>query len=470
VLLINKFEGKLKYLFSNLFTGVFMAADSAGTQPQIRRSLHDVSLAAHYGSVLFHFALCVFLSELEQGQGVFLPSFSGLTPPQKSIYLIPHFYGQGANNLFIEFQLYTILSKISNRRLCLTPFHRFYLDTSGRPWIPVEETFDVHRLQSFVKTSSLASCRHACGNQLDLVWNFASKQAPDKQYNRFGFQNVTGFRKFKKWVNMHQELQSWETVNDISKSLRKYQDLKCVSAYGGFSTVPLERTYMALLSHMTTSEYIVQSAKFVVKSLFHDDHYLAVHWRFEEQKCASKNLARYKLYGSGEACFYAGVWEPPHPWLRLISGAKISETINIMMTRYGIQHAYIATDGEKHEVFQAVKQQTGAKQVSDCMACKIPSENFLLSKVEQEICATSFLFLGTRLSSWTSLVMLQRTLHTPNNVDSYIDVLSCKCGPEGFPQPRPGTKYYLNLYLNHFSPAFSKVKPRGWPDHDQLLD
>ena len=68
-------------------------------------------------------------------------------------FMIPFLRGQGLNNQLWEYRNAAIIARASNRVLCLEPFHRFYLQKSGRIFIPFHELFDVDSLQVFVKTS-----------------------------------------------------------------------------------------------------------------------------------------------------------------------------------------------------------------------------------------------------------------------------------------------------------------------------
>lgn len=53
-------------------------------------------------------------------------------------FIVPYITGLGVNNQLWDFTAAAILAKATDRLLCLAPFLRFYLDTSGKPGIPFE--------------------------------------------------------------------------------------------------------------------------------------------------------------------------------------------------------------------------------------------------------------------------------------------------------------------------------------------
>ena len=64
-----------------------------------------------------------------------------------SNYIVPYLRGQGLNNQLWELRSSAYIAKAENRVLCLVPFHRFYMQKSGRER-PVNSTLNLIKFES----------------------------------------------------------------------------------------------------------------------------------------------------------------------------------------------------------------------------------------------------------------------------------------------------------------------------------
>ena len=93
----------------------------------------------------------------------------------KTRYHIPYLRGQGLNSQLWELRSSAYIAKAENRVLCLVPFHRFYMQKSGREFIPFEELFDVKLLKKYVQVELGEVCARNCEGKLDYNVEFVSK-------------------------------------------------------------------------------------------------------------------------------------------------------------------------------------------------------------------------------------------------------------------------------------------------------
>ena len=80
--------------------------------------------------------------------------------------LIPYLKGQGLNNQLWEYRTAAIIARATGRILCLEPFHKFYLERSGREFLPFAELFDVYSFNNYVNSSIGGDCVKVCDRKL----------------------------------------------------------------------------------------------------------------------------------------------------------------------------------------------------------------------------------------------------------------------------------------------------------------
>ena len=164
---------------------------------------------------------------------------------------------------------------------------------------------------------------------------------------------------------------------------------------------------------------------------------MAIHWRFEESKCAGfgagigygrdsrsfqakpGNKVVRKLDSSSNLCFYGGRLKgisPEKLLLRMISKEAAAEWILNTMVSHGLSQVYLATDCRDRKLLNWIKRRTGAFTNEDLKVVLDGhisiEDNDVISRLEQQICVDSHVFAGTQKSSWTTTVIEERLEQT----------------------------------------------------------
>jgi len=402
---------------------------------------------------------------------------------EKKNYLIPFISGQGLNNQLWEYRSAAILARSTGRVLCLVPFHRFYLQETGREFIPFQELFDTDSIKKFVQISTIDSCSDQCDREiqqhLQLITN---PNIPFDRKNPFPiaewrpgslklFLKSTGFKyiSVSKMMNIsdYDKANSFNILKPINEAFSRYRNSQCVSIFG---TIPhLSREFLQWSRVLNVNQNIRNAVNEIKSTVFNGKRYIAIHWRFEETKCAGlglgigfgrssnkarkthKNVHLRKSDIGANLCFFAG----PLPaslnkkgiWLRLVSRAAVAKWIMSLAKERKVENIYLATDCHDAKLLQWIKDQTGAKSMIDIISRiskYIPvADNDIVSRVEQQICTESFIFSGTSMSSWTSSVIEERFKDRnsffvqdkfnlirrpdPLNRTLYLDIETCQC-------------------------------------------
>ena len=255
----------------------------------------------------------------------------------------------------------------------------------------------------------------------------------------------------------------------IQVELLKYSIFPCISVLGTVSTMPKE--FLQWSRALKVSQNIRNAVNQVQQDFFFGEPYISTHWRFEETKCAgfgrgigfgrslkkrsipkiNNQLYIRKSDTKADLCFFAG----PLPtfsrkkgiWLRLVSRDAVVKWIKWFMELRENTNIYLATDCDDLKLLQWIKTRTGAKTRSDIesILSQFVSvlDNDVVSRIEQQLCSESSIFLGTSMSSWTSSVIEERfqgrssffmqdkynIVRMPdlNNNTLYFDIEVCDC-------------------------------------------
>ena len=406
---------------------------------------------------------------------------------ESNTYLIPFISGQGLNNQLWEYRSAAIIAKATGRRLCLEPFHRFYLQDTGSKFIPFEDLFDEKSLERFVLIATRKECAQKCENSihrhLELITKNASKIMKRKRIADWRpgslelFYRSTGFQylPFPDFINVNATDGGvrFDSLENIEKALSGYAGDRCISTLG--TTPILSQEFLEWSRVLKVNQNIKNAVEQIKTKIFHDKPFISIHWRFEESKCAgfgrgigfgrsiesiqskigaqmkNKKIQVRRSDTEADLCFFAG----PLPskvastgiWLRLVSKMAVANWIRQVKKERNIDNVYIATDCSDQTLLQWIKRKTGAMTKSNIepVISHFVSlqENDIISRIEQQLCTESSLFLGTSMSSWTSSVIEERFRNRtsffaqdkyslmrrpdPMNQTLYFDIEVCNC-------------------------------------------
>lgn len=395
-----------------------------------------------------------------------------------SKYIIPYIRGQGLNNQLWEYRSSAIIAKATNRVLCLEPFHRFYLQKTGLEFIPFHYMFDTEKLKNYVQVETdVRYCRSECMGKIDYLIEFSPRFKLVHEKNPFPiadwrpgslskFKRSTGFGHLPVPKIISADKFDLESLADINKTLSSFSSSKCVAVAG---TIPvLGSEYLMWSRSLEVAQNIKLAVKEVQKYILGAREYLAIHWRFEETKCAGMgkgigfgraagkqvNMKNKIIRASDEhadLCFFAGLVPEgvgaSGTWLRLVSKNAIVRWIKAILREHQLDHVYLATDCHDRKLLDWIKAKTGAKTKSELLPTLSQyiseHDNDIVSRVEQQLCTEAKLFAGTLMSSWTSSVIEERFKNhesffiqdkykhirrpDPDNRTFYIDVEACNC-------------------------------------------
>jgi len=188
--------------------------------------------------------------------------------------------------------------------------------------------------------------------------------------------------------------------------------------------------------HLVVSSRVQKITQEMKLNYFSDKPYLAIHWRFEESKCAGfgigigngrdVNLTPAKIEGKyvtrtskdADICFYGGkvTKKTDKTWIRILHKDDIVSWIRETMKKYKLNQIYLATDCKDAELLDWIKFRTGAITVSELKEIiqknSFAEDNDVISRIEQEICSGAHIFAGTQKSSWSTRVVEERSSRT----------------------------------------------------------
>jgi hypothetical protein len=218
-----------------------------------------LAYAVQISVLYFVFSLLRIPPKLEHGQS------------EKKKYLIPFISGQGLNNQLWEYRSAAILARSTGRVLCLVPFHRFYLQETGREFIPFQELFDAESIKRFVQISTVDNCSDQCNREIQQHLQLITiSKTPFDRKNPFPvaewrpgslklFLKSTGFKSLSvsKMININ--ISEYDKVNSnileyMNEVLSRYQNSQCVSILG---TIP----------HLSREFWYLESTSFIYSKI-----------------------------------------------------------------------------------------------------------------------------------------------------------------------------------------------------------
>jgi hypothetical protein len=303
------------------------------------------------------------------GKSLTLPEAAG---GDEEGYVVPFITGQGLNNQLWEYRAAATVARALNRTLCLEPAHRFYLTTTGREFIPFNELFDVQAMRAHVRAVvGGGACARACGGRVHRMLALTQKptEVPKNPYSitdwrpgsllKFG--GSTGFRAVPPPTMVLVPPGSVADLAGVGEVMEQATaGARCVGLQGtgGFDQIEGEKTRWT--AALRTAPRLLAGARRVQLELLNGEPYLAIHWRFEETKCAGYGVGigngrdagelvragqRTATKGTGDLCFFAGVVPDQRPvkiWLRLVSREQVAAAVLRIMKEHGVKRVFLA--------------------------------------------------------------------------------------------------------------------------------
>ena len=177
-------------------------------------------------------------------------------------------------------------------------FYRFYLQKTGRKFIPFEDLFDKESLEQFVYVVSSEECEQKCNRiihrHLELISKESFKFGKKKRiadwrpgslklfYESTGFQHLAATEFIN--INTADHGVSFDSLENIEEVLLAYASDQCISTLG--TTPVLSREFLEWSRVLKVNQNIKNAVKQNKKDIFSDKSFLSIHWRFEESKCA----------------------------------------------------------------------------------------------------------------------------------------------------------------------------------------
>ena len=298
--------------------------------------------------------------------------------------VLPHYVSLGLNNYKLELRRAATFAGLSGRALCLPDMvDGRTLPGVKREPVKVRMVYSLDRLKRFVALAPEAACNAA----RDCV--HVEEHLCQKQRNRTILESSTS-------AGHVQEL-----LYD------NYGTAACLVTSGClWSTFTLHEMYLSLWQHLAKPAHTLFAAQRAADALFQGSPYVALHWRFEEDKC-SRYIARQGTNATLGLCFRSPNGTRP------ITLRVLAQAVERMRVAHGTRRVLLATDGRDRGYSQLVddlRSMLGAGVVElpvDCKNCtradwwpaNLPDIT-ALSEVEQQLMAGARFALGSAISSW----------------------------------------------------------------------
>ena len=94
-----------------------------------------------------------------------------------------------------------------------------------------------------------------------------------------------------------------------------------------------------------------------------------------------------------------------------MSKEQVAATVKRVMNQHKLKRVFLATDGKDKDLVGWIKKATGATTLDDLPAgwdAVSLADNDIASRLEQQLCQDSQIFMGTQGSSWTLAVIEDR--------------------------------------------------------------
>ncbi|XP_077863333.1 uncharacterized protein LOC100372511 [Saccoglossus kowalevskii] len=354
------------------------------------------------------------VSELESNKTITISTSETqeqLGPQYTSIrkgYLLPiHHYGSGPNFNFEHFRTATLFALYTNRTIVEKWFHTHRSqnsDTMG--WKFLNETFDVNKLRKIVAVASIDEFKSKCNNTANTVIALAS--------NRVDVEEM-----YQKHVELYEKeygifMQDWSQITVTANPKDVFNSLKnvgCVGIYmprdfDSFKFPERSELLKQIDMHLIRPQRVREMAIAVNKVIFHNQPYMAVHFRTKTEEGCRGNYTN---------C------DPDRVAAMKRSAISVSEDFHTLMSKRNISALYMALPNyamHYKQIFQ--KKIPNVVTAEDIAAlpsiAPVKDDNYVMSLVEQELCIRAELFIGWVYSYWSQMVIMQRDLYSKESL------------------------------------------------------
>ncbi|XP_070555270.1 uncharacterized protein [Ptychodera flava] len=342
---------------------------------------------------------------------------------KRTKYLVPILLGnQGPNNQLQSLKLSAVIASYRDRTIVRAPFFEHHTDNNYFVIRNFNETLDVRLFSKLLPTAGMEEFYRDCDGRIDAVFNGAnwSNGVSDTDYRRtVKYAND----KMKDWArltnlkvpNMLREpdkvINLPDDIPDGYNPLRKVIDstevfkseIKCVGfvyPYGMLGRFYYHDYVPVLSGYVTRSPEIRRMAGRVIRNLLDRRRYLGFHWRYNEEwkrqwcfRNTPKEVKKCRKLNTTEA-------------------DTIVDAVQNIMDVYNLEVVYLATpldvnDKLVAELIRKLPNLYTREDLFDLSRSEVRAlkqDNYKLSLLEQELCTRSTVFLGSRMSSWSSMV------------------------------------------------------------------
>ncbi|XP_077865597.1 uncharacterized protein LOC102804210 [Saccoglossus kowalevskii] len=326
--------------------------------------------------------------------------------PSGKRYLFPlHCDNNGPNVQYGVFRMGIAFAMYYNRTVVENTFGGHWTSAQAGAEVVtrrrfVNETFDLPKIQKLVDVATVEEYQRECNGVIDnvLMHPFIKKPSLD-EYSAI-YSRKRGCLQTRYGVKM--PFQIPQTREEADALMSNPPDTRCLGIFGpGLDTkweFPGQDKYLRTVDqHLQNPPNIMKMAKDVGQRVCDGDPYMALHWRNR----------------SGETCGHAAWgWKCADiPKVVAVNLTAESAAIDIheLMKKRNISCIYVALPSFSGSILKILKDANIARVKSlvdittdeypDIM--KISHDGYLISRLEQEICSRSKVFMATLFSSWS---------------------------------------------------------------------
>jgi len=380
-------------------------------------------------------------------------------------FLVPILsYQVGAGNQLMEYMSAAIMARALNRTLCLADFfpgpsRHTGGSVRGGGGLAMEDRYDKDSLSRFVRVTSKKNCLQQCHRKLDAWWLLKPMRTPKVEDWKSMPRVETNETLHLSWDYVR-----WQTPADIAKRLGSFSNAHCVAVGGLFPGLRWRGGFLAVSAFLQPSKSITALADDLqAMAIGINVPYLAVHWRFEQSECGSRNSGLCFVRCGDGALIDSGLHPAAKEWIEMSKdqcknralgvGLDKFDLFNAIFDRaqnYSLKTVYLATDGWIRGPHGAALVKETVEELRNRGLAVVglwnikhlpnfpdgttfdpkstlgtrPVNGHQIALVEQEICTRSNAFLGSSQSTWSLAVFRLRLARrrVKQILESHLDV------------------------------------------------